>query len=453
MSRILLVDDDEMFRDAVKKNLTSEGHDVITAENGKIADDLLQKDSGFHLVISDIRMPLMDGIALTKAIRARSKIPLILVTGFSELLETQEAYRLGANEFLPKPFRREELMEAIDRCLNEIPIQEHTEDIADFCKLGIDDFVTGRKISFNVFIRITGEKFIKVAHKGEDLSHDRIRFYREKGLSFLYLRVEDFRKYVSFGLELTGVVKTTDSVTKTKKLHLLRHTGEILNEQIRHDGVDENIYESASAFVGASLQILTEDTQAVELFLALRDHADHLLAHSVGVSLYSVMIAQRMNWNMPTNRFKVAIGGLLHDVGQKEVARTVLIRPRYSWSQVEVQNFETHPIRGMSLLNDLKAIPEDVREIVKQHHENCLSRGYPARLKKTNIHPMAKLISVADEFCYRIVKNPDSISMPPQDAIQEMALQCSQQLDKTFFEALVSLFRGQPQPNAPSNLQ
>src|SRR5690606_8771257 len=140
-------------------------------------------------------------------------------------------------------------------------------------------------------------------------------------------------------------------------------------------------FESAQAFVEATIDILSEDNKAIESLEALRNYADDVLVHSVGVSLYAVMIAQNVGWSLPSNKFKVALGGLFHDIGIKEVSRELISRPRYSWNREEVKEYESHPLRGVSILQDIEGIPEDVREMVKQHHEDCLSRGYPFGMK------------------------------------------------------------------------
>ncbi|HRK08749.1 MAG TPA: response regulator [Pseudobdellovibrionaceae bacterium] len=447
MAKILIVDDDELFRDALEKNLRGIGFEVSSAENGRLALESM-KQTQFDVIVSDIRMPEMDGIELLRAIRSNSQLPVILMTGFADIMETHSAHQLGANEFIAKPFSRSDLEAAVHRCVNAGRRQDDTvtKQPETYCKLGINDFISGRSINFNIFARLSEQKFVKIAHKGEDISADRIRFYREKGLQFLYLRSADFKQYVGFSTALASAARKSDAIGLDKKVNLLRHVGEILNEQIRHDGVNEHIYESAQAFVEATLDIITDNSKAVDALIALRSHADHLLAHSVGVSLYAVMIAQTVDWNLPSNRFKVAMGGLFHDLGLKEVSREQLVRPRYSWTLDEVKKYETHPLRGLTLLNEIEEIPEDVREIIRHHHENCLSRGFPAGVKKAAIHPMAKLISVADEFCYRIIRAPHSTSIAPGSAIQEMKETCSELLDRKFLDALGQLFEATPNP-------
>ena len=111
MAKILLVDDDISFRGALMATLEIAGHDITSAENGLEALEVL-KENKFDLIISDIQMPKMNGVDLTKEVRKNSQIPIILITGFSQIFETKQAFEIGANDFIPKPFEREDIEEA-----------------------------------------------------------------------------------------------------------------------------------------------------------------------------------------------------------------------------------------------------------------------------------------------------------------------------------------------------
>src|SRR5690606_2818638 len=94
-----------------------QGYRVTPSPNGVDAQNKL-RTTKFDLVISDIRMPEMDGIELTSFVKSVApKMPIILITGFSDILEARTAYDLGADAFLPKPIDREELSNAIRACL------------------------------------------------------------------------------------------------------------------------------------------------------------------------------------------------------------------------------------------------------------------------------------------------------------------------------------------------
>lgn len=442
MPRILLVDDDREFRDSVEKSLKTAGYDVTTADNGRLANEIFKiNPKAFAAIVSDIKMPELDGVGLLKTVRSQSNMPFLLMTGFGEILETYDADSLGASDFLAKPFKQNELISALARTLGQPTPIGRSDSSANYCKLGIDDFATGRKIKFSIYIRLADDRYIKVAHKGEDISVDRIRAYKLKGLSFLYLRQEDFRQFVGFEVDFASMTKVTDQTSVDKKLNLLKLGSEILYNQIRYEGLDNNTFTTAAAFVEASMDVLTDDLKAMTLLESLRSHSDYAFAHSVGVSVYSVLISQHVKWNLPTNKFKLAVAGLLHDVGEKEIGQHILTTPRTKWSPDDHKAYESHVMLGYDMLEDVKSIPEDVRQIVKQHHENCAARGFPFQTKKTAIHPMAKLLSVADEFCYRTIRSAESDGVAPLEALQEMTANCYETLDKEFLGALVDMFK------------
>jgi response regulator RpfG family c-di-GMP phosphodiesterase len=449
MARILLVDDDDIFRPALQKTLSGLGYVVVPASNGEDALAMF-KHSEFDLVISDIRMPKMDGLALTKEIKAIKNTPVILITGFAEILETHEAHQLGADEFLPKPFERKDLLLGIERCLKSSLIEKSVA-VAEFCKLGIDNFISGRQIQFNVFVRLPGPKYVKIAYTGEDLPVDRVKIYKSKGIHFLYLLRDDFRTYVGFNVSLMKDIRKNQIISDTKKLNLLKHTGEVLYEQIAHDGIDRETFEGSAAFIETAVDILTDESEISDLLESLNQHTDYIFAHSVGTSLYSVLLAEMVDWKLPVNKFKVAVGALLHDVGQREIEKDLLMKPRSTWNLEEVQLYETHPIRSMKILNAVSYIPTEVLHIVKEHHEDCLAMGFPSRLKKGAWHPMAKLVAVANEFCNRVVKNPHFQKMTPVEAIMQMSHLSADRLDPVFFQALMKLFNFVPPQSANKN--
>ena len=213
-------------------------------------------------------------------------------------------------------------------------------------------------------------------------------------------------------------------------------------------GVDEEGFQAAKTVVESTTSLLTEPDEMMNLLTLLNSHADHLYAHSLGVSLYSVMIAKEVQWTSPANLYKVAMGGLLHDIGKKEIDRDILLKQRKDLSVEEVKLYESHPVRGMTILSQVATIPSDVLQVVMQHHENCLGLGFPMNVSKNHIHPMARLVSVANEFCKSVLKGPDTLNLSPADAIQRMVSLQQGKFDQTFLAALACIFEVSPTPGS-----
>lgn len=113
-ARILVVDDEPLLRDLLVDILESSGHQAVAADGGARAIDALARQS-FQLVISDIRMPEIDGFALLSHIRATyPSLPVFLVSAF---VPEQEASMAQPDGFLSKPFRINQIEEMITQIL------------------------------------------------------------------------------------------------------------------------------------------------------------------------------------------------------------------------------------------------------------------------------------------------------------------------------------------------
>ncbi len=118
-NRILVVDDDPLIRGSLYELLCAQRYDVEMAANGAEAMERLRQ-RGFRLVITDLRMPQVDGMSLLSHIRtAYPDVSVVLITGFGSITSAVEAIRDGAFDYLTKPIQTEELEATIQRALNQ----------------------------------------------------------------------------------------------------------------------------------------------------------------------------------------------------------------------------------------------------------------------------------------------------------------------------------------------
>jgi len=117
MANILIVDDEDRIRSILRILLESNGHSIEEAENGIIALEKLE-EKGFDLVISDIRMDGMGGKELLSEIKAREMgCPVIFITAYASVESSIDALRLGATDYLVKPFEEDQVHIAVERAL------------------------------------------------------------------------------------------------------------------------------------------------------------------------------------------------------------------------------------------------------------------------------------------------------------------------------------------------
>lgn len=139
MYNILVCDDEEGIRTLISKYAKYEGHNIILAENGRIAVQKC-KEQKFDIVILDVMMPELDGFSAAKEIRKFSQAPIIMLSARGEEYDRIHGFEIGADDYVVKPFSPKELMMRVDvimrrvasRSKNEHEIYSKEEFVIDF---------------------------------------------------------------------------------------------------------------------------------------------------------------------------------------------------------------------------------------------------------------------------------------------------------------------------------
>ncbi len=115
MQRILIVEDEELIANLIKMNLTAEGYHCICAFDGKAAADLIEKEK-FDLILLDIMLPEINGYELLEYIKPLG-VPVIFLTAKSEVDDRIKGLKLGADDYISKPFQIGELLARVEAVL------------------------------------------------------------------------------------------------------------------------------------------------------------------------------------------------------------------------------------------------------------------------------------------------------------------------------------------------
>jgi DNA-binding NtrC family response regulator len=118
---ILVVDDEADLRDLLVEEIQSLSYQTTQATNGVDAFEKLSSGPKIDVVLTDINMPKMNGLDLLKKIReSKSNVPVIILTGYGDAEKTIVAKKLGAFEFLDKPYDRKLLLDAIKKAVESV---------------------------------------------------------------------------------------------------------------------------------------------------------------------------------------------------------------------------------------------------------------------------------------------------------------------------------------------
>lgn len=180
-ARILIVDDDDAIRNSISEYLTILDFITHTAESAENALALLKTES-VDVVITDIVMPGMNGLEMMQVIKKNYDTDVIVITGFTSDFSYEEAISRGANDFVFKPFRLDELQLRLKRVLRERSlVKEQTRLMEKFKELAITDGLT---------------KLYNSRHFYNELEIEINRHTRyERPLSLLLIDVDHFKEF------------------------------------------------------------------------------------------------------------------------------------------------------------------------------------------------------------------------------------------------------------------
>ena len=125
MARILIAEDDDNVRRFVAQALSLSGHETIEAEDGGLAAEIMVEEEGrFDLLLSDIKMPVMDGIGLALQVGAEfPDVKIVLMTGFADQRERAHGLDALIYDVITKPFSLDALLEKVDDALADKPVE------------------------------------------------------------------------------------------------------------------------------------------------------------------------------------------------------------------------------------------------------------------------------------------------------------------------------------------
>jgi two-component system NtrC family sensor kinase len=131
MSKLLLIDDEEGIRKVLSISLKSDGYEVVTAEDGRKGLDLYQK-GGFSIVLTDLKMPELDGMEVLKKIKEiNPAAEVIVITGHGDINSAMQSLRLGASNFITKGSGDQILSLALQRVERRLEMQQKLRDCSE----------------------------------------------------------------------------------------------------------------------------------------------------------------------------------------------------------------------------------------------------------------------------------------------------------------------------------
>jgi two-component system, OmpR family, KDP operon response regulator KdpE len=154
---ILVVDDESQITRVLRTSLSAQGYDIRVANSGEMALEIM-KDWSPNMIITDLSMPSVDGVQLTRRVRAVSQVPILVLSVRDKEQQKVEALDAGADDYVTKPFGMNELLARVRANLRRVPTESEAEAVIEIGDFRIDTsahkvFVNNREV------RLTPKEF------------------------------------------------------------------------------------------------------------------------------------------------------------------------------------------------------------------------------------------------------------------------------------------------------
>ncbi len=288
-------------------------------------------------------------------------------------------------------------------------------------------------IPFDLFVMIGG-RIIHYLRSGDKLSALKIDHFEKKAPEQFYILAAEranYQKFVRDGL-LSNELDTKQKAT------ILRESTMVLVEELFERPDIETALRDARGVVEDFVAFMDSDAAAMVNLIGLSSHDFYTYNHSLDVSIYSLGLGQIVGFRGHDLK-ELGLGGLFHDIGKRYIPLEIICK-NGPLSDDEWLMMQKHPQFGLQILSEHRST-ENIIACAFEHHESLQGNGYPQKLTAEEIHPMARVVSVADTYDALTTKRSYNDPMRPTDAIELMAGKLNGRYDPEVMRALQAIFQ------------
>lgn len=304
-----------------------------------------------------------------------------------------------------------------------------------------------RDINFDVYLKVAEGNYAHVFSRNTGLDYKRLAQYIAKGVTTLVVREEDEPAYREFVSRKAYEIFEDPTTPEDRKIAvLINMTEQSMAEIFCQMTVDEESAQDAQRLIRGYVDLMLKKPHSLAMLLRLVAHGDYLYYHSVSVSVFSMFIAKASGQFNRRMLEIVGLGGFLHDIGSVQLPREIVCSPT-EFTPEQWREMRTHSRIGMKMLEGNTDIPDEVRYIVYQHHEEPGGQGYPNGLRGPVIYYPAKIVALADAFSALITQRPFRPAYSVEQAL-EILRNAPGKYDRELIKMLSLVFAGQTQSAA-----
>jgi response regulator RpfG family c-di-GMP phosphodiesterase len=473
--RILIADDEPDITGVLEDILSERGYLVETAGNGETAWTKYAAEP-YDVVVTDLKMPGMGGLDLLRRVQESGHQSLvIMMTGFASVETAVEALKIGAFDYILKPFKIGELLQLIERALERVRLEEENLHLKEQIALLRLSEAVASSLSLDEVLSIVVEAALKEVNAdgvellfrppGSSGFSRRLALGRDGPMPLVLAEVERLEERLHklphvqlSGTELANLLRPGGLSMRCLLSVPLRRGGEALGVLNAYSSTarkgflpreekalvvlgDRAATSLENALLFADLENTFRQTiQGLALALEAKDRYTH--GHSENVTRLCDATARAMHLD---EAFCAVLrqAAVLHDIGKIGISSSILNKP----SQLTAEEYEvikSHPRMGRRIMEPISFLKESV-PLVYHHHERWDGQGYPDGLRGEEIPLGSRIMQVADTYDAMTSDRAYRKGLSHESAVAEIKRFAGAQYDPRCVEAFLAVHGERPE--------
>ena len=427
--RFLIADNDGDFAEQVvadfkvarkalgKKAITPMFSDTVRSSQSKLSD----RDFDYAAIFVNPALGTAAWLAVMRSCHQyRVGVPVFVIYEGKPMVTREEAEGMGAAGFIAKPLTYSKMVDMVsgnapEEAQPEEPELPASDDPAnapeeieeeapsgtitdsDVIEVNLANLAGRVKSAFDVYVRLSNGKYVRILKDGDVLSNDRIESYRAKGVTAMHILRTAQAAYLTLYDTMVTEVLSDKGVSANIKVSQVVGQGEATARMLRDSGFGEKSVARAQQYVANTTEMMSQlanDNAIVKKLLG--DIAS--LEHGVACTMLASLMLKHIGGTNPAVFNGIGIGCFLHDIallGKPPVIRDE-VEARMNDEQKAI--FYAHPAQSAEMLAQMKKVPPIIVSAVAQHHRRMDGSGFPNNIGDEEINRVAELIGLSEEF-------------------------------------------------------
>jgi HD-GYP domain-containing protein (c-di-GMP phosphodiesterase class II) len=298
---------------------------------------------------------------------------------------------------------------------------EMDENSVAYRHVGLSIFQANPLVPVDVFVRRAAGKFTHVFARETSFDMEQVKNYEVEGQYPIFIRNSDIAEYQHSSMRALGPILSDTARTAQDKAHIVHDLLMLSLHQLYFElNVTVHTLEQVYHITEQMVEHLSKDALSLAMLISSFKRDERLCRHAVTVSALSMLLATHSEYNTRRDVLTVALGGLFHDIGLLALPKEIREKDPEQLSSSELALYQRHPLLGSDMLSTSAALNQTVGRIAAQHHERFDGSGYPNALEGQAIHPLARIVAIADTFNEMTVKNGQKRAIHPLKSLDMM---------------------------------